>query len=245
VHSGSSLDVTRRTGPVNGKTRSWKTDTAMPKLKPETSTARREHILDAAERCFARAGFHRCTMADICAEAGVSPGALYTHFESKEALIAGIVERDRAELTEQFAELANAPDLTMALTALAQHYAVDEPQHKTILNLEISAEATRNERIADICLACDRFALDSLAELLQRATNEGRINPTADAHTLAQMLCVIGEGLFWRRAVDPEFDGAKLIPSVMTAVEALLNPPRAAATGEHEKQGTISFEGQS
>ena len=65
----------------------------MPKLKPETLEARRGHILDSAELCFARSGFHRCTMADICTEAGISPGALYVHFESKEALIAGEMHR--------------------------------------------------------------------------------------------------------------------------------------------------------
>ena len=40
-------------------------------------------------------------MHDICREAGVSPGALYVYFDSKEALIAGICERDRAEFAER------------------------------------------------------------------------------------------------------------------------------------------------
>ena len=44
---------------------------AVPKLKLAIQQARRDHILDAAERCFARAGFHRTTMQDICREAGV------------------------------------------------------------------------------------------------------------------------------------------------------------------------------
>ena len=83
----------------------------MPKLKPEVQTARREHILDAAERCFARAGFHRTTMHDICKEAGVSPGALYVYFDSKEALIAGISERDRAEFAERLDGARGGPRL--------------------------------------------------------------------------------------------------------------------------------------
>ncbi|MCH9808116.1 MAG: TetR/AcrR family transcriptional regulator [Alphaproteobacteria bacterium] len=196
----------------------------MPKLKPETLEARREHILDAAELCFARSGFHRCTMADIFTAAGISAGALYVHFESKEALIAGIVERDRARLAEQFAELSFATDLAAALTGLGEYYAVEQPQHKRVLNLEIAAESTRNEKIAEICLACDRQVTEGLADLIERAQQDGRAAADVDPQQLAQMLCVIGEGLFWRRAVDPQFDAKALMPTVMAAVAALINP---------------------
>src|SRR5687768_8758848 len=55
---------------------------AMPKLKPDVQRARSEHILDAAERCFVRAGFHRTSIHDICKEAAISPGALYVYFDS-------------------------------------------------------------------------------------------------------------------------------------------------------------------
>ena len=78
----------------------------MPRLKPETQAARRAHILDAAERCFARTGFHATTMNDICREAVVSAGALYIYFASKEELIAGLCERERAKLK---ADLATTP----------------------------------------------------------------------------------------------------------------------------------------
>ena len=94
----------------------------MPKLKPATQRARREHILDAAEVCFAHSGFHRTTMQDICKEALISPGALYVYFASKEDLIAGIAERDRAEFAERFAELSAAPEFMKALSNLGEHY---------------------------------------------------------------------------------------------------------------------------
>ena len=94
-----ALRSRRQAAPPRAKPRrgSW----PMPKLKPEVQRARSEHILDAAEQCFARAGFHRTTIHDICKEASVSPGALYVYFDSKEALIAGISERDRAEFAER------------------------------------------------------------------------------------------------------------------------------------------------
>src|SRR5262245_65834051 len=118
----------------------------MPKLKPEVQTARREHILDAAERCFARAGFHRTTMHDICKQAGVSPGALYVYFDSKEALIAGIAERDRADFGERLAALAKADDFLEALREIGQHYFVDEPVYKRRMCIEIGIEAKRKAR---------------------------------------------------------------------------------------------------
>jgi TetR/AcrR family transcriptional regulator, repressor for uid operon len=37
---------------------------------------RHSRILDAAERCFVRSGFHRTTMQDVAAEAGMSPATM-------------------------------------------------------------------------------------------------------------------------------------------------------------------------
>ena len=112
----------------------------MPKLKPDTQRARREHILDAAERCFARAGFHATTMQDICKEASVSPGALYVYFASKEALIAGLCERNRAEFQSRFADLATARDFMAALACIGEHYFVEEPPHKQLMCVEMGIE---------------------------------------------------------------------------------------------------------
>ena len=70
----------------------------MRRANAQLQSDRRAEILAAAQRCFVRSGFHGASMQDICAEAGMSPGNLYRYFPSKEALIAGIAERDRAEV---------------------------------------------------------------------------------------------------------------------------------------------------
>ena len=130
----------------------------MPKLKPETQHARRAHILDAAERCIANAGFHRTTMQDICRAAAISPGALYVYFDSKEALIAGISERDRQEFAERLEALADAPDFMQALRALGEQYFLEDAAKDHRMSIDIGLESTRNPRVGEIFRRFDRSA---------------------------------------------------------------------------------------
>ena len=202
----------------------------MPKLKSVTHKARREHILDAAELCFAQTGFHRATIQDICREAAVSLGALYVYFASKEDLIAGIVERDRAKLAEQLAAVATAPDLLAALSRLGEHYMVEEPRHKQQLVIEIGCQSMREGPVGEIFRACDRFVLDQFEALFARAIAEGKIAPALDPRTLATTVALIGDGLFWRRGVDPAFDAKVMVPIVTALIGALLNPVAPSPT---------------
>lgn len=217
----------------------------MPKLRPETQAARREHILDVALQCFARSGFHRTTMQDICKAAKVSPGALYLYFDSKEALIAGLVERDRDEFAERFALVAQAPDFLAALNTLAVQYFSDEPSYKRLFVIEMKIEATRNPRIAEIVDRVDEYCRCAFADLFRRLEAEGRIAPRVDVDTLVQVFDVIGDGMFWRRAMHPTFDVAGVLPPVTGMLRDLINPvetkvaePRLAATDAVPKSVT-------
>ena len=59
----------------------------MPRVSDEYMARRREEILAAAKACFAREGFHATSMRDIYRECGLSPGAVYNHFASKEEIV--------------------------------------------------------------------------------------------------------------------------------------------------------------
>jgi AcrR family transcriptional regulator len=204
----------------------------MPKLKPEVQHARREHILDAAEQCFSHAGFHRTTILDICKAAGVSPGALYVYFGSKEALIAGIAERDRAEFAERLDGLADAPDFLQGLAALGEQYFQTEPAHTHRTCIDIGLEATRNPRIGEIHRKFDRYIVESFEKLFQKLLDEGRIAPAFDIQTVVRTFIVVSDGMFWRRATDPDFDPRVVLPPVLQLIRTLLNPvaaPDAAA----------------
>src|ERR687892_1283375 len=62
----------------------------MPKVTEEHLAARRRQILDAALVCFSRRGFHQTSMQAIFEESGLSPGAVYRYFKSKEEIVEAI-----------------------------------------------------------------------------------------------------------------------------------------------------------
>ena len=151
----------------------------MPKLKPEVQHARREHILDAAEQCFARAGFHRTTMHDICKEAGVSPGALYVYFDSKEALIAGISERDRR--SSPSGSMGSPPRRTSCRRCGSWASSISSRSRpRTIACASRSAWNPRATRAsARSSSASTATSLESFEKLFQKMQDEGRIAPGA------------------------------------------------------------------
>jgi TetR/AcrR family transcriptional repressor of uid operon len=200
----------------------------MPKLKPDVQRARREHILDAAQRCFARSGFHRTSIQDICREAGVSPGALYVYFDGKEALIAGISERDRAEFAERLSDLSGAPDFMRALQMLGEQYFLEEPADMHRMCIDVGLESTRNPRVGEIHRRFDKFILEGFEKLFQKLKDEGRIAPVYDIPTVARTFMVISDGMFWRRAIDPDFKPQTVMPATLWLVEELLKPVPAS-----------------
>jgi AcrR family transcriptional regulator len=194
----------------------------MPKLSPKTQAERRARILDAAELCFARSGFHGATMQDICRAAGVSAGALYVYFRSKEDLIEGLSLRDRDELRVEFARAADSVDLVEGLARVLGACVLDEPEHKAQLFLEMGAEATRNPAVARSVRACDLDVHAALSAALRDAAERGQIAPVLPIADLAELMAVVVHGLFWRRAIDPDFDAARMAPHVLRMFGAMM-----------------------
>ena len=201
---------------------------------------RRAQILDAAERSFCRSGFHRATMQDVAAEAGMSPGNLYRYFPSKDALVAGLCERDRLGLSQEFTALGAAGgDFLAAFRALGKKHFEDANAAKARLCLEIWAEATRNPAIAALQADFDRTLEEQLAAAFERAKAAGRVNPAVNARAVASIVGKLGDGLFVRRAVAADFDPDREFGEVFAVIEALLEGTiafPAAADGQERQQ---------
>jgi TetR/AcrR family transcriptional repressor of uid operon len=216
----------------------------MRRANAQRQTDRRVEILDAAQRCFARAGFHGASMQEICAEAGMSPGNLYRYFPSKEALIAGICERNRAEAAESFLAVDRAPGFFEGLAALAHYHLVERPEVEADLCAEIMAESRRNPEMARLQIELEGDIKTRLIDMLRRAAGRGEISGAVDLDAAATMLMVLGDGMSWRRACDPSFKAQAVLPHVMHMVHCLLmTPPTPTLPDERASVDEAAKEG--
>jgi AcrR family transcriptional regulator len=191
---------------------------------------RRHQILDAAQLCFARSGFHQTTMQDVAAEAGMSPANIYRYFTSKDALIAGMTERDRARILQDFAGIHDAPDMLSALEGLARKHLIDEPCGGAVMALEIWSEAARNPAVGVMIRGIEGAVHEGLCDVLLKLKQQGGVATGVELDTVARLIGTLVDGLFKRRALEPDFDGE-------WAVQTVLATTRAALAG----QITINF----
>jgi AcrR family transcriptional regulator len=76
----------------------------MPKISEERRTERREQILEGARRCFAENGYEGATVTRLEREVGLSRGAIFNYFPSKEDLFIELAERDSVRMSEVWIE---------------------------------------------------------------------------------------------------------------------------------------------
>lgn len=206
----------------------------MRRANAQLQSDRRNEILDAAARCFARSGFHQTSMQTICAEAGMSPGNVYRYFRSKEAIIAAISERDLAQAAADFAAVDKAPDFFTGFAALGRRYLVERKPEESVLYLDIMAEARRNPEIRQIHESNQTDVRAGLAAILRRAAERGELRRDLDFDKVVTVIMALGDGLESRRAIDPSFNPESVIEIVLDLVRYTLTDCKLAHTGGKE-----------
>ena len=209
----------------------------MRRANAQLQSDRRAEILAAAQRCFVRSGFHGASMHDICAEAGMSPGNLYRYFPSKEALIAGIAERDRAEVGQQFAHADLAHGLFTVIEDMARHYFAKWPMERVLLCTEVMSEARRNPELARISSSFDADVRNWLAQMLRAGAERGDIPTDVDLDRVITMLMMITDGLWWRRALQPDFDSEAMVPIFIDIARHMLRARPRTVPDQTERRG--------
>ena len=190
-----------------------------------TARSPRQRILAAAVHCFARSGFHGTSMQEICAAAAMSPGALYRHFPSKDAIIEAIAAEER-EMSGRFLEKIAVDRQvldTLFDTGLARMRELGQTDWGGLC-AEVLAEARRNPRIRAIFDDNYQEARRAIRSALERARDNGEVDASIDLDVVVAMLMAMGDGLMARMSFDPEMTPDRIDPSLRILIRRMLAP---------------------
>ena len=149
---------------------------------------KRERILAAAERVFARRGFFAARVSEIAKDAGVADGTIYLYFKSKDDLLISLFERRMLELTEALQEAIKGKPPREQLRAFIRTYLQkvhDEPAATEVLTIELRQSSKfmkeyENPQFADF--------LRTLGGIIAAGQAAGELDATIPSHVAARMI---------------------------------------------------------
>lgn len=188
---------------------------------------RPDEIVAAAFEVFAEKGFAAARLDDIAARAGVSKGAIYLYFATKEDIFQAVVEQGVAPNLHNLAALAaanpqNFPELIRAFAKVMAHVASTTPLGGIIKM--VIGEARNFPELARVWH--DRLivpALGALSAAIAAAQARGEIRPGDPRHYAAGLISPLLVGVIWRETFTPIGAEPFDLPALMEQhVETLL-----------------------
>lgn len=181
----------------------------------------RARILKAAVRRFAIAGYYAASVDDICSEAGVSKGAFYHHFPSKQAIFLALMEGwlTMIDMGLDAARKATVPETLMNMTDLLPGVFASA-EDRLPMFLEFWLQASRDETIWKAIIAPYRHYQEHFSKLIKAGITEGSIKPV-DPQVAAQVIVSLAVGLVLQGVLDPH--GADWEKTARASMQILMN----------------------
>jgi len=168
-------------------------DAAAPALS-DTDGTRRTEILQTAAALIASSGL-RTSLQDIADAAGILPGSLYHHFESKEAILVELVRRYHADLDRvghAAMEALDEPDSRPArekIIELGSAIARCAVTHRAALQMSFYEAPSSNQELVKLLQEPPTAVQQAMLQTLRAGRWSGYIRPDVDLPTLADRIC--------------------------------------------------------
>ncbi len=189
----------------------------------QRSEATRAAILAAARKLFSQHGYDATGVAEICAEAGVSKGAFYHHFPTKQSTFLALLDDWLEGLDEQIQSILftspNMADGLVCMAGMAGKFAGDAGGNLPMF-LEFWTQASRDPLVWQATIAPYQRYQQVFAGLVQTGIDEGSLRVT-DPNLAARMLLALSVGLLLQASLDPQ--GADWSRTIEQALRLLLS----------------------
>lgn len=196
----------------------------MPKISLAHEQQRREQILQAAMACFARQGYHATSMDDVVRQSGLSVGAIYSYFPSKEELFLSLCDYRTEQTLAYLNDLFRRPGAMVDKFAEAVDFFFRQLSEDLVplarVSVEFLSQANKSEGIKQRqerrCETIRQF----LRWLLTEARMNGTIRADLDLDAAVDLMMSLNEGI-----VLMSVAGLRQVPldRLKTAYLALLN----------------------
>jgi AcrR family transcriptional regulator len=212
----------------------------MARVTKEHLDARKNQILDAAWSCFGRRGYHQTTMQEVATAAGISAGAIYRYYPSKEAVLQAISERaletDQSLITGARAHADEPIDALELLGALVvSNFRAPDFQEKARVIIEMRPELLRDKKLSREQRRHLDLLREGIAGLMADAQKRGQLLPQLDPESLAILSLAVYEGLRAYNLVDPEHFRPERVFSLLRQV---LRPEEYRPEGAQQQKET-------
>ncbi len=162
----------------------------MPKVVPEYREEAKAKIVKAARAVFAKKGYHDATMDDVAKEVGVSKGALYSYFGSKEDLLKEISLQGHQALRDILSQTCKFDNLEAALeevyTRITEQFKGNFHTH-----FEVVALSSHDPQIRQILFEDYQKDIESVEVFVEEKKKQGAIRTDVDAKVLAELFTAL------------------------------------------------------
>jgi AcrR family transcriptional regulator len=205
----------------------------VPKISPAQEQRRRTQILQAAMACFARQGYHATSMDDVVGESGLSVGAIYSYFPSKEDLFLALSDHRAEQTLAYLNDLFRRPGPMADKTREAVDYLFDLLSDELLtlarMNLEFMSVAVNSERLKERqerrCESVRQF----LRWLLTEAQQQGQVRADVDVDAAAELMMALNEGIVLLSVVGVRKVGLEALkPAYLSLLNAGLSHPTSS-----------------
>jgi AcrR family transcriptional regulator len=217
-------------------------------VSDEDKSQRRDEIIAAAKKVFARKGFHATTIADVAKEAGLAYGSIYWYFDSKDDLFHTLIAAEEYALRTHVAVAlaasgtrfgyAEAP-FRATLQAVFEYFEADKATTKLLFRDAYALDNRFDKHLGSIY---ERF-IDDIATLILAAQERGDVRaapPRLVAYTLTSL---IGHMAHRRLTADDGVSAAEAADFVVSFVINGLRPrERSTRADPRKREGTLHFD---
>jgi TetR/AcrR family transcriptional regulator, transcriptional repressor for nem operon len=173
-----------------------------PNIRTAAKEASHERIVDAAARAIRRSGYDGTGVADIMKEAGLTHGAFYAHFASREAMLAEAADRAGAEANALAANVIAAVPPNQSLQALMQVYLSKAHLEGIETGCPISALGSEMPRQSPEVRRVATRRIKEMIDLVARQSPDWG-QPSAHERALVTVATMVGTLILARAVNDP------------------------------------------